>query len=306
MKQTSLPALIPVPFADQGAKNAIPVNSQIGITDGAASFVDGFPPLTMTPVAAGGIPPFGGDFNGILNAITLSLRWACAGGQYSYSSSFSDAVGGYPKGAMLQNLAGDVVWLNMTDDNTADPTAGNGWVPVIRYGMTQISLAGSNVTLTAEQAAKETIVLSGVLTANVSLILPAWIETWLIINNTTGNFTVSVRTASGSGVNLSAGTSSQIYGDGTNIYYGALMVRNNLAEIKASGSNSQAASRDNLGLKSSATHDITTSNLDTTPGRVTQVGDYGIGGETIGLPGGANVHSWFVDKPTGKYKGGLI
>jgi hypothetical protein len=58
------------------------------------------------------------------------------------------------------------------------------------------------------------------------------------------------------------------------------------------------------GLGTAAFKDVTTSNLDTTPGRVTQVGDYGIGGDTIGLPGGANVHSWFMDKPTGKYKGG--
>ncbi|WP_245248462.1 tail fiber protein [Yokenella regensburgei] len=58
------------------------------------------------------------------------------------------------------------------------------------------------------------------------------------------------------------------------------------------------------GLGSAAFHDVTTSNLDTTPGRVTQVGDYGIGGDTIGIPGGTDIHAWFVDKPTGKYKGG--
>lgn len=58
------------------------------------------------------------------------------------------------------------------------------------------------------------------------------------------------------------------------------------------------------GLGTAAFHDVTTSNLDTTPGRVTQVGDYGIGGDTIGIPGGTDIHAWFVDKPTGKYKGG--
>ncbi|MES3389900.1 pyocin knob domain-containing protein [Enterobacter hormaechei] len=246
MKLASRPARVPVPFADQGTKNAIPVNSQIGVKDGAASYTDGFPPLTMTPIAAGGIPPAGGDFNGILNAITQSVRWACAGGQYAYDDAFSTAIGGYPKGALIQNAAGDVIWLNTADDNKTNPDTGTGWSPAIRYGLTTVALAGSNVTLTPAQAAKETIVLTGALTANVQLIMPAWVETWLIVNNTTGNFTVAVKPAAGSGVNLAASTSSQIYGDGTNIYYGALMVRNNLAEIKAAGTNSQLAACNNI------------------------------------------------------------
>ncbi len=246
MKLASRPARVPVPFADQGTKNAIPVNSQIGVKDGAASYTDGFPPLTMTPIAAGGIPPAGGDFNGILNAITQSVRWACAGGQYAYDDAFSTAIGGYPKGALIQNAAGDVIWLNTADDNKANPDTGTGWSPAIRYGLTTVALAGSNVTLTPAQAAKETIVLTGTLTANVQLIMPAWVETWLIVNNTTGNFTVAVKPAAGGGVNLAASTSSQVYGDGTNIYYGALMVRNNLAEIKAAGTNSQIAACNNI------------------------------------------------------------
>ncbi|PWI81993.1 hypothetical protein DEO48_00920 [Enterobacter sp. CGMCC 5087] len=253
MKLASIPARVPVPFADQGTKNAIPVNSQIGVKDGAASYTDGFPPLTMTPIAAGGIPPAGGDFNGILNAITQSVRWACAGGQYSYDDAFSTSIGGYPKGALIQNTAGDVFWLNTTDDNSTNPDTGAGWIPAIRYGLTSVALAGTNITLTPEQAAKETIVLTGTLTANVQVIMPAWVETWLVINNTTGAFTVSVKTSSGSGVNIGAGTTNQIYGDGNNIYYGALMVRNNLAEIKAAGTNSQAAARANLGLSDMST-----------------------------------------------------
>jgi hypothetical protein len=53
----------------------IPVDSQIGINAGFASLNDGFPPLTMTPIAAGGVPPFGQDMNGILNQITEIQQW---------------------------------------------------------------------------------------------------------------------------------------------------------------------------------------------------------------------------------------
>ena len=45
MQQASIPAKFPVPFAATGAKNTIPSTSQIGILAGAASLVDGFPPV---------------------------------------------------------------------------------------------------------------------------------------------------------------------------------------------------------------------------------------------------------------------
>ena len=68
----STPTKITVPFANTGSKNTIPVPSQISVTPGAASYTDGFPPLTMTPKASGGVPPFGQDMNGILYAITTA------------------------------------------------------------------------------------------------------------------------------------------------------------------------------------------------------------------------------------------
>lgn len=283
MESTSQPALISVPFADQGSKNVIPVSSQIGITDGAASFTDGFPPLTMTPIAAGGIPPAGGDFNGILNAITQSIRWSCAGGQYSYSSDFATTVGGYPAGAVLLGADLTSLWLSTEDENKNDPSTGNGWVPAFSYGITTLALTASSVTLTAAQASKPTIILTGALTANLTLYFPAWSMSWLVVNNTTGSFTVSAKTSAGTGVNLAASSSNQIYCDGTNIYYGALMVGNNLAEIKAAGTNSQMATRGNIGCGTAATLDATISTLDNTVGRALRVGDFGVGGQTFGV-----------------------
>ena len=44
--------------------------SLVGKNDGAASYTDGFPPLNFTPVAAGGVPPYGADMNGILKQMT--------------------------------------------------------------------------------------------------------------------------------------------------------------------------------------------------------------------------------------------
>ncbi|MEN4544869.1 glycine-rich domain-containing protein [Pantoea agglomerans] len=222
MQNNSQPKLIPTPFADNGARQNIPNDSQIGITAGRASYADGFPPLTRTPLAAGGVPPFGTDFNGVLNDITAALRWSQSGAGYPFNAAFNTAISGYPKGARIPNSTLDGYWLNTTDGNTASPevtgAATTGWVPAESYGVTAITgLSGSSATLTTLQAAKETIVLSGTLTSNVNLTVPAWIKQWKVINNCNGNFSVTVKTPNGTGVAVPSQSTSILSGDGVNI-----------------------------------------------------------------------------------------
>lgn len=223
MQSTQTPTLVPLAFAANGTKNAIPEASQIGITNGAASLNDGFPPLTMTPIAAGGVPPSGADMNGILFLATSSIRWLHAGGLYGFSSSFAGDtnVGGYPNGAELMSADLQGTWISLNDNNTDNPDTGTGtkWVPGRAYGITAISgLTNANVTLTPAQAAKNKITLAGTLTGNIQIVFPTWLRTWEVINNTTGNFTVTCKTASGTGVTVArGGVLSRIASDGTNI-----------------------------------------------------------------------------------------
>ncbi len=129
MLASNSPAKIPLPFANSGTKNTIPTASQVGITPGAASLTDGFPPLTFTPLSAGGIPPAGADFNGILNQVTAIQQWQSAGGSFKYDAAFSTAVGGYPKGSVLSKLANNGFWQSTVDNNTTNPDSGGAnWV----------------------------------------------------------------------------------------------------------------------------------------------------------------------------------
>ena len=114
MQLSNAPGKLLLPFANAGAKNTIPTASQIGTTAGAASLTDGFPPLTRTPIAAGGVPPSGLDMNGILFRLSAILRWANAGGGYAYDAAFAtdSNVGGYPKGARVLRSDGAGYWLN--------------------------------------------------------------------------------------------------------------------------------------------------------------------------------------------------
>ncbi len=129
MQADNAPSKVYLPFATSGTKNTIPIPSQISVTPGKASFADGFPPLTFTPVASGGVPPFGADFNGILNAITAIQQWQCGGGLFGYDATWSSDNSGYAKGSLLVKGSGPGFWLNLSDSNATDPdTGGAGWI----------------------------------------------------------------------------------------------------------------------------------------------------------------------------------
>lgn len=107
----------------------IPTASQIGIQNGAASLTDGFPPLTFLAESAGGVPPFGEDFNGLLSQLSLWCQWVSAGSPAYYDSAFSASVGGYPKGALLNQSANPrFYWVSLVDNNSSNPdTGGANW-----------------------------------------------------------------------------------------------------------------------------------------------------------------------------------
>lgn len=129
MRLIDAPSKIVEGFAVNGSKNVIPLPSQIPVTPGAASFNDGFPPLTMTPVSGGGVPPSGLDMNGILFMLSVIDNWMSAGGGFVFDATFAAAIGGYPKGARVLAADGTGYWLCTTDNNSTNPdTGGAGWV----------------------------------------------------------------------------------------------------------------------------------------------------------------------------------
>lgn len=220
MQVSTSPTLVPLPFADSGAKNVIP--EAASPTPGLASLTTGFPPVTMTPLAAGGIPPAGQDMNGILNLISQTTRWTQAGGPFAYNTGFAtdSNVNGYPQGAVISRADYTGQWISTVDNNTVNPdTVGTNWVPGYNYGVTAVTgLTNANVTLTPAQAAKNRITLAGTLTGNVQIIFPTWTKDWTIVNNTTGAFTVTAKTAAGTGVTIPQDASpTKVTGDGTNI-----------------------------------------------------------------------------------------
>lgn len=125
MQSSSIPSQFTVTWgsgAGPGYIRTVPVPSQIGIQDGAASITTGFPPLNFLPVGSGGVPPFGQDFNGIFQQITAWNQWQGAGGPVFFDSGMSTAIGGYPKWAILASAStAGVLWVSAVENNTANP-----------------------------------------------------------------------------------------------------------------------------------------------------------------------------------------
>ncbi len=162
MQLSQVPAQLVEAWAtgDSSKTNPIPVPSQIGITPGAASYTDGFPPLCATPIASGGIPPSKADMNGILFGMSAVDVWMCAGGGFPYSATFQTAIGGYPKGARVLMASGNGYWVSTMDNNTNDPdTGGAGWASAYENAITALT---GDVTAAGPGSAAATLAASGV------------------------------------------------------------------------------------------------------------------------------------------------
>lgn len=123
----SEPGKIITPWAESGLKNPIPPAANPAT--GRAGFDQGFSAINMTAKEAGGIPPFGQDFNGIFYEVTNILRYMQAGGQPTFDAALATAIGGYPKGAMVLGSDGMSLWQSKVDSNSTDPnTDPSDWV----------------------------------------------------------------------------------------------------------------------------------------------------------------------------------
>jgi len=131
------------------------------------------------------------------------------------------------------------------NDYASDPT---GWTTPVNNdwdiidsslgGTTSLNATGASgtVSLTVGQYRPPTIIVSGVLTANVTYSLPASVGgQWVVYNITTGAFTVTLASAGGgASVAVTQGKSTLLFSDGTNVRAGVSDI-----PITAGGSSGQ-------------------------------------------------------------------
>lgn len=103
-------------------------------------------------------------------------------------------------------------------DGSAFYTVGLGKSAVFTFDYTQINIAGTgNYTLSGFELNRIAYDLIGLLTGNRNVIVPATVQQYWITNNTTGSFTTTVKTASGTGVVVPQGGAAILYCNGTDV-----------------------------------------------------------------------------------------
>lgn len=209
------------PWAVNGDKTPpIPDAQQL---DGSVSYTTGYGPdyekqLGVDP-SAKNIKREG--FNAVLNDITLALQQIQAGSAgVGFSSIFAAALpgAGYAKGAVLPRSDFNGFWFSTTAANADNPeTIFGKWLPFGVKGSFSQALTNANVTLSLLNAGYPQLNLSGTLTADVQLIVPAWLYSYRVVNSCVGSFTVTVKTASGTGVIIANGATTVVYSSSTGV-----------------------------------------------------------------------------------------
>lgn len=224
MQKSNAPTKLTIAFASgsgAGPVNNVPLTP--GSTAGTASYQTGFTSVNMEQKAAGGVPPFGADFNGIIQNATKAQIWQQAGFTWTFDSTFSGSsnIGGYPAQSVLMMGSGNGLWINKTDNNTTNPdaTGTSGWLGLPAVGAYTISTTGGTTTPSPSVLGVTTLLVTGALTSNATIVLPLTAGSrWIAANNTTGSYTLTVQGSSGAGVSITQGSALTVFTDGTSYY----------------------------------------------------------------------------------------
>jgi len=118
------PDLIPVPFAQDGQKNSIPLERAIADPSYRAAWTDGFPPDTRIPEEVGGEAPDGLDFNGLFNALSQAVVFLQKGNAYQFDASMAP----YPIGALVRSNDNLTTYQSTIAANSNNPNTNmTGW-----------------------------------------------------------------------------------------------------------------------------------------------------------------------------------
>ena len=117
MTSAEVPSRLPMlkPFAFNGTRDAIPDS-----TGDFMNITQGFPSVYGIPKSSGGKYVSRSDMNSLGFLATNDIFYHKCGGLNTFDASFSDKIGGYPKGAVLQFLNGNYLYnvISLHDNNT--------------------------------------------------------------------------------------------------------------------------------------------------------------------------------------------
>lgn len=177
-----------------------------------------------------------------ISSVSLAQNYVATGGSVACNLPTS-ASAGDKFFFLLKNAGTGTVTLTPSGADTVDSAAtvalapndacfvlslgaANGWVTIglgrsVNFAFTQLvkSVAGAaNVTLSSAECQNKVHTYTGILTGNINVIVTNTVSVYYIFNNTTGAFSLTVKTAAGSGITVTQGSHAVLVCDATNVY----------------------------------------------------------------------------------------
>ena len=141
-------------------------------------------------------------------------------------------------------------------DGTAYYTIGYGQSAIFAFDYTSINVAGSGAyTLAGAELNRIAYSFTGALTGNRQVIVPATVQQYWAGNNTTGAYTLTVKTAAGTGVAIAQGERAILFCDGTDVLNGSTAGISLPLTVAQGGTGAVAASSARINLGATATGD---------------------------------------------------
>ena len=151
MKSTDViqPVAIATPIAISGSKDSIPQLAANAQEAWYCSIEKGFPDITMQALNEGGRPPRGQGINGLLNITSDQKVFLQNGGIITFNQNVSNAIGGYPQGAILDYVTNNTYFKveSLIDDNTYNFVTTPGYIDGTHWKLLGNGGDGANTDL---------------------------------------------------------------------------------------------------------------------------------------------------------------
>ncbi len=134
-------------------------------------------------------------------------------GSVTITPTGGDTIDGESTSVFAQTQSGFII-----SSGTSWSTVGKGLQSNLAVTLLNLNVAGSSdVTETSAQAENIIQQFTGALTGNINVIVPNTVQLYYIYNNTTGSYTLTLKTAAGTGIVVPAASHVILYCDGTNV-----------------------------------------------------------------------------------------